>query len=88
MNGTTRCNPCTARRSLRKTTKGVMRVPNPSPPLQVAGRLVPSGSEKAEGLADGLKAQFQLVNDPWDTAITVMVAEAMRACQPASPSRS
>jgi hypothetical protein len=60
-------------------TKRVMRVPTPSPPLQVAGGLALSDSEKAEALADSLEAQLQPVNDPSDLAIIEMVNEAMRA---------
>jgi hypothetical protein len=60
-------------------TKRVMRVPTPSPPLQVPGGLALSDSEKAEALADSLEAQFQLVNDPSDPAVIEMVNEAMRA---------
>jgi hypothetical protein len=63
--------------SLWKMTKRVTRVPTPSPPLQVPGRLALSDSEKAETLADSLEAQFQI--DPSDPAFTEMVDEAMRA---------
>jgi hypothetical protein len=56
-----------------------MRVPTPSPPLQVPGRLALSDSEKAEALADSLEAQFQPVNDPSNPAVVEMVNEAMRA---------
>jgi hypothetical protein len=42
--------------SLWKTTKRVMRVPTPSPPLQVPGGLALSDSEKTEALADSLEA--------------------------------
>jgi hypothetical protein len=65
--------------SLWKMTKRVMRVPTPSPPLQVPGGPVLPDSENAEALADSLEAQFQPVNDPSDTAVIEMVNEAMRA---------
>jgi hypothetical protein len=63
--------------SLWKMKKGVMRVPTPSPPLQVPGGLAVLDFEKAEALADSLQAQFQPVNDPLDTAVVEMVNEAM-----------
>jgi hypothetical protein len=47
--------------SLWKITNRVMRVPTPSPPLQVPGGLAPSNSEKAEGLVDSLKAGVQSI---------------------------
>jgi hypothetical protein len=56
----------------------VIRVPIPSPPLQVPGGLGISYSKKAEALDDRLEAQFQPVNDPSDPAVE-MVDEAMRA---------
>jgi archaellum component FlaG (FlaF/FlaG flagellin family) len=43
------------------------------------GGLALSDSEKAESLADSLKDQFQLVNDPSSPAVTEVVNEAMRA---------
>jgi hypothetical protein len=54
-------------------------------PLQGAGRLALSDSEKAEALVDSLEAQFQPVDDPSDPAFTEMVDVAMRAnqCAPA-----
>jgi hypothetical protein len=58
-----------ANQSLWKITKWVIRVPTPSPPLQVTGGLALSDSEKAEALADSLEAQFQPVNDPSDSAV-------------------
>jgi hypothetical protein len=64
---------------LWKMTKRVMRVPTPSPPLQVPGGLAFSDSEKAEALADSLEAQFQPVNDSSDPAAIEMVNKAMRA---------
>jgi hypothetical protein len=60
-------------------TKRVMRVPTPSPPLQVPGGLVLSDSKNAKALADSLEAQYQPVNDPSDPAVTERVNEAMRA---------
>jgi hypothetical protein len=45
--------------SLSKTTKRVMFVPTPSPPLQVPGVLALSDSEKAEALTGKIEAQFQ-----------------------------
>jgi hypothetical protein len=45
--------------SLWKMTKRVMRVPTPSPHLQMPGGLVLSDSEKVEALADSLESQFQ-----------------------------
>jgi hypothetical protein len=57
----------------------VMRVPTPSAPLQVPRGLALSDSEKAEALADSLKAQFQPVNDPSDPAVIAMFNKAMRA---------
>jgi hypothetical protein len=68
-----------ADQSLWKITNWVMRVPTPSPPLQVTGGLALSDSEKAEALADSPEAQFQLVNDPSDPAVIEMVSDAMRA---------
>jgi hypothetical protein len=69
-------------------TKRVMRVPTPSPPLQVPGGLALSDSEKAEDLADSLEAKFHLVNDPSDPAVIEMVNEAMRAYEYAPASES
>jgi hypothetical protein len=65
--------------SLWKMTNRVMRVPTPSPPLQVPGGLALSDSKKAEVLANSLEAQFQPVNDPSDAAVIEMVNEAMCA---------
>jgi hypothetical protein len=65
--------------SLGHMTKRVMRVPTPSPSLQVPGGLAPSDSEKAEALANSLEAQFQPVDDPSYPAFTEMVDVAMRA---------
>jgi hypothetical protein len=65
--------------SLCKMTKRVMRVPSPSPPLQVPEGLALSDFEKAEALADSLQVQFQPVNDPLDPAVTEMVNEAIWA---------
>jgi hypothetical protein len=56
-----------------------MRVPTPSPPLQLPDGLYLSDSEKAEALADSLEAQFQPIDDPSYPAFTEMVHEAMRA---------
>jgi hypothetical protein len=64
---------CSEDQSLRKMTKRVMRVPTPSPPLQGPGGLALSDSERAEALADSLKAQFQPVDDPSDPAFTESV---------------
>jgi hypothetical protein len=60
-------------------TKKVMRVPTPSPTLQVTGVLALSNSEKAEALADSLEAQYHSVNDPSDPAVIETVKVAMRA---------
>ena len=57
----------------------MMRFPTPSPPLVTPGGLALSDSEKAEALADSLKAQFQPVNDPSVPAVIEKVNEAMRA---------
>jgi hypothetical protein len=65
--------------SLWKMTKRVMRVPTPSPPLQVPEGLALSDSERAEALVDSLEAQFQPVDDPSDPAFTERVDVAMRA---------
>jgi hypothetical protein len=65
--------------SLWKMTKRVMRVPTPSPPLQVPGGLALPDFEKAEALADILEAQFQPVNDPSDPAVIEVVNKTMRA---------
>ena len=56
-----------------------MRVPTPSPPLVTPGRIVLSDSEKAEGLADNLKEQFQPVADPSDPAVIETVDVALRS---------
>jgi hypothetical protein len=45
----------------------------------VPGGLASSVSETAEALVDGLDAQLQPVDDTWDTAVTEMFDEAMRA---------
>jgi hypothetical protein len=63
--------------SLWKITKRVIRVPTPSPPLQVQRGLALSDSEKAEELADSLEDQFHPVNDPSDPAVIEMFSEAM-----------
>jgi hypothetical protein len=65
--------------SLWKMTKRVMRVPTPSPPLQVPEGLALSDSEGAEALADRLEAQFQPVDDPSDPTFTERVDMEMRA---------
>jgi hypothetical protein len=65
-------------KSLWKTTRRVMRIPTPSPPLVTPGGLLLSDSEKAEALADRLEAQFRAVNDPSVLAVIEMVKEAMR----------
>jgi hypothetical protein len=52
--------------SLWKMSKRVMRVPTPSPPLQVLVGLALSDSEKVDALADKLEAQFEPVKDPSD----------------------
>jgi hypothetical protein len=65
--------------SLWKMTKGVMRVPTPSPPFQGPGGLTLSDSERAEALAESLEAQFQPVDDPSDPAFTERVDVAIRA---------
>jgi len=65
--------------SLWRMTKRVMRVPTPSPPLVTPGRIVLSDSEKAEGLADNLKEQFQPVADPSDPAVIETVDVALRS---------
>jgi hypothetical protein len=65
--------------SLWKMKNRVMRIPTPSPPLQVLGGLSLSDSEKAEALADSLETQFQPMNDPSDPAVIQMVNEVMRA---------
>jgi hypothetical protein len=57
-------------------TKRVMRVPTPSPPLQVPGGLALSESEKAEAQAHSLEDQFKLVDDP-SPAVIEMVNEAL-----------
>jgi hypothetical protein len=48
-------------------------------PILARGGLALSDSEKAEALANSLKAQFQPVNDPPEPALIEMVNEAMRA---------
>jgi hypothetical protein len=68
-----------ADQSLWKQTRRMMRVPTPSPPLLVPGRLTLSDSKKAEALADSLEAQFQPVSDPSSPAVIEVVNEAMRA---------
>jgi hypothetical protein len=65
--------------SLLKMTKGVMRVPTPSSPLQVPGGPALLDSENAEALAHSLVAHFQPVNDPSDLPVVEMFNEAMRA---------
>ena len=49
---------------LWRMTKCVMRVLTSSPPLVTPGGIALSDSEKAEALADNLKAQFQPVTNP------------------------
>jgi hypothetical protein len=56
-----------------------MRIPTPSPPLVTPGGIGLSDSEKAEALADSLKAQFQLVSNPSVPAVIEVVNEAVRA---------
>jgi hypothetical protein len=53
--------------------KGLMRVPTPSPNLQVPGGLALSEHEKAEALADSNEVHFQPVNDPSDAMILQIV---------------
>jgi hypothetical protein len=65
--------------SIWKMTKRVMRVPTPSPPLQLSGRLGFSDSEKAEALVESLEAQMQPANDQSNPAVIEMVSEAMHA---------
>ena len=62
-----------------KLTKRVMRVPTPSPPLVTLGGLALSDSEKAEALADSLKAQFQPVTVPSFPAVIEMVDVALES---------
>jgi hypothetical protein len=65
--------------SLWKMKKWVLRVPTPSVPLQVLGRLTLSDSEKAKVMADSLEDQFQPVDDPSDLEFIEIVYEAVRA---------
>jgi hypothetical protein len=58
--------------------KRVMRVPTPSPPLQVPEGLALSDSERAKALVDSLEAQFQPVDDQSHPAFPEMVGVAMR----------
>jgi hypothetical protein len=67
-------------------TRGVMRVPTPSPPLVTPGGTVLSDPEKAEALANTLESQFQLVNDPSDPVVIEKVTEALQAYYYASAS--
>jgi hypothetical protein len=64
--------------SLWKTTKRVMSVPTPSPPLVSAGGITLSDPEKTEALSDSLQCQFQPVDVPSDPAVIYMVAEALQ----------
>jgi len=59
-------------------TKRVMRVPTPSPPPDHPAGIALSDSEKAEALADNLKAQFQPVIDPSNPAVIDMVDVGLR----------
>jgi len=60
-------------------TKGVMRVPTPSPPLVTPGDIALFDSEKAEALADNLKAPSQPVTDPSIPAVIEKVDVALRS---------
>jgi hypothetical protein len=62
--------------SLWKMTKRVMSIPTPSPPLVTPGGIALSGSEKTEGLADSLEAQFQPVTDPSVKAVIEVFNES------------
>lgn len=66
-------------KSLWKMTTQVIRIPTPSPPLVTPGGLPLLDSEKAEGFADRLEAQFQLVNYLLVPAVIEMVKEVMQA---------
>ena len=65
--------------SLWRTTKRVMRVPTPSPPLVTPGGIALSDSEKAEALADNLETQFQPVTDPSVPEVIEMVDVELRS---------
>jgi len=59
-------------------TKGVMRIPTPSPPCSPRGKSL-SHSEKAEALAENLETQFQPVTDPSVPAVLEMVDKALKS---------
>ena len=60
--------------------KRVMRIPDPTPPLQVPGGLAYSDSEKAKALVDNLESQFQPVQvSPMRMDNVERVREAMES---------
>jgi hypothetical protein len=69
-------------------TKGDASFHSSTPPEIVPGGLALSDSDKAEALANSLKAQFQSVNDPLEPAVIEMFNEAMRAYEYAPASES
>jgi hypothetical protein len=50
----------------------IVTTPSP-PPLVTPGQKALSDCEKAEALADSLEAQFQPIDDPWNSAVIEMV---------------
>jgi hypothetical protein len=69
-------------------SKRMMRVLTPSTCLQVARGLVLSDPEKAEALADSLKAHFRLVDEPSDRAGVDIYSESVNPYKHIATSKS